>query len=85
MAETLLDEGLVHLVASDAHGVHVRRPLLRRAYERIAARIDESTANELCSRNPALIAAGRAVAPGRRAVAKRRHGWWRQKAGATAA
>jgi len=82
LAEVLLDEGLVHFVASDGHGVRVRRPLLRRAYERIASRIDERAASELCSENPALVAADRTVPPGRRTPASRHRRWRRQKTAA---
>ena len=80
LAERLLDDGLVHLVASDGHGPRARRPLLRRAYECVAERIDAQTAADLCSHNPSLVAAGRPVQPGRREVAPRRRGWWRKKA-----
>jgi protein-tyrosine phosphatase len=72
-AESLLDQGLAHFVSSDAHGTKSRRPILSEAYQRIWQRIDEQTADDLCCHNPALVAAGRSVPAGRRAV--RRRSW----------
>lgn len=57
----LLKQGLIHLVASDAHGLTSRRPLLSPAHRRIAALTDEATAERLCSTVPLAIAEGRAV------------------------
>jgi protein-tyrosine phosphatase len=79
LAELLLDDGRVHFVASDGHGVGSRRPLMRRAYDRVAERIDEQTAADLCCHYPALVAAGQSVPPGRRQVPHRQRGWWRKK------
>ena len=79
VAESLLDDGMVHFVASDGHGERARRPILHRAYERIVERIDEQTAAELCCHNPALVTADRAVRPGRRTIRRRRRSWWRKK------
>lgn len=77
LAEWMLGQGLVHFVATDAHGTSSRRPLMRRAYERVCELAGEEAAIDVCSRYPALVAEGRAVRPGRRAVPKpqRRH-WW---------
>jgi protein-tyrosine phosphatase len=80
MSERLLAEGLVHFVATDAHGPRSRRPLLRRAFERVAELTDETTAIDLCSRNPAAVAAGQGVRPDRRVVARRKKGWFSKKA-----
>jgi protein-tyrosine phosphatase len=74
--EWLLAEGLAHIVASDAHGVRSRRPLMRRAFERVVELTDEATALELCSVNPGHVAAGHAVRPGRREKPRRRGGWF---------
>ncbi|HEX3129585.1 MAG TPA: CpsB/CapC family capsule biosynthesis tyrosine phosphatase, partial [Thermoanaerobaculia bacterium] len=54
MAEThtLIDEGLVHFVASDCHGVQRRPPGLRRAYQTIAGRWGADVARRLVSDNP---------------------------------
>ena len=70
-AESMLRQGLVHLVATDAHGVKSRRPTMRRAFDRIRRLIDELTAIDLCCRNPAAIADGQAVHAGIRKVGRR--------------
>ncbi len=74
LSEWLLAEGLVHFVASDAHGQRSRRPLLRRAFTRVMELADEPTAIDLCSRNPARVAAGKEVTGGRRDGARKRRG-----------
>lgn len=74
LAEWMLGEGLVHFIATDAHGVKSRRPLFRRAYERVAELTDESTAQDLCCHYPLLVARGELVPAGRRTVARRRFG-----------
>jgi protein-tyrosine phosphatase len=76
MAEWMLEEGLVHFVATDAHGAKSRRPLLRRAFQQIAQLLDEETAIDLCCRNPAAVAAGRSVAAGRRQARPRGISSW---------
>jgi protein-tyrosine phosphatase len=77
MAEWMITEGLVHVVSTDGHSPRVRRPLLGKAYDRICELTDVETADELCSRIPGRIAAGRTVAAGRRVVQRRRRkSWW---------
>jgi protein-tyrosine phosphatase len=63
MAEWLIECGLVHVVASDAHGAMTRRPRLHDAYGRLKSRFGQNIAHLLCSHNPAAIASGRRVAP----------------------
>lgn len=79
LAEELLGDGLVHVVASDGHGSRSRRPLLDRAYDRIASLTTEQTAVELCCRNPARIAAGESVDRRRRAARRGRKTWWARR------
>jgi protein-tyrosine phosphatase len=79
-AEHLLSEGLVHFVATDAHGTKSRRPLLRAAFDRVAQLTDRATALDLCSHNPARVVSGLEVAGGRRSVSR---GWWRSWFGPT--
>lgn len=74
--EWLLAEGLVHFVATDAHGPRSRRPLMRRAFERVVELTDEATGLDLCSVNPDQVAAGRPVRPGRRENPRRRKSWF---------
>jgi protein-tyrosine phosphatase len=60
-SEWLLEQGLVHFLATDAHGPKSRRPLMRQAFERVAELAGQQTALELCCRNPARVAAGQSV------------------------
>jgi protein-tyrosine phosphatase len=78
LAEWLLIEGLVHFVASDAHGPRSRRPLMRRAFDRVIELTDERTAIELCSTNPGLVANGGEIRSGRQLAARPRTNWWRR-------
>jgi protein-tyrosine phosphatase len=80
--ERLLAGGMVHFVATDAHGPRARRPLMRRAFERVVELADEPTAIDLCSHNPGYVAAGQSVRPGRRAMPRRRRGWLFSKSAA---
>jgi protein-tyrosine phosphatase len=75
LAEWMLSQGLVHFLATDAHGVRARRPLLGRAFERVQSLAELETAIALCSTNPSFVARGAPVPAGRRPVARR--GWSR--------
>lgn len=78
LAEWMLERGLVHFVATDAHGPRSRRPLMSAAYQRVAGLAGEETALALCCRNPAAVAAGQDVAGiGRRQGLLAR--WFRKK------
>jgi protein-tyrosine phosphatase len=84
-SDWMLERGLVHFVATDAHSPKSRRPLMARAFERVAELADWDSAVEFCCRNPAAVAAGRDVEPGRRSVRKKKSGWgswlsWRRAA-----
>jgi len=81
-AEWMIGEGLVHLVATDAHGPRTRRPLMGRAYERLCELADEQTAHDLCCRLPARVAAGRTVTIGRRSATRCRAHWFAWRASA---
>jgi protein-tyrosine phosphatase len=48
----LLDRNWVHFIATDAHDVTSRPPKLREAYELIAKKYGEETAERLCVENP---------------------------------
>lgn len=73
LGEWMLEQGLVHFIATDAHGVRSRRPLMNRAYDRVAELVGEDTAADLCSINPELVALGKSVAGGIRT--RQRRGW----------
>jgi protein-tyrosine phosphatase len=79
LSEWLLNEGLVQFVATDAHGPKSRRPLMRRAFERVSELTNEAMATELCSENPAAVAEGQPVRPGRRTAARRKRKWFTNK------
>jgi len=76
LAEWMLGEGLVHFIATDAHGTKSRRPLMQRAFERVAELTDEPTAEELCIAYPGRVASGEKIPAGRRTVSRPR-GWRR--------
>jgi protein-tyrosine phosphatase len=79
MAESMIVDGRAHFVATDGHGARSRRPLMSRADERVRQLAGDDIAAELCSVNPARVAAGQPVQSGRRpAQANRRH-WWSKK------
>jgi len=62
MCEWMLEQGLVHFLATDAHGHSARRPLMKHAFERAKRIVGEEIAVDLCCRNPAAVAAGADVA-----------------------
>jgi protein-tyrosine phosphatase len=61
LAEWMLREGLVHFLATDAHGPSSRRPLMRRAFERTVELVGQEVAVSVCCHNPAAVAEGRDV------------------------
>ena len=73
LAEWMLSQGLVHFIATDAHGTTSRRPLMKRAFEQVASLANTETALDLCVKNPALVAQGNSVPAKRRIVLRR--GW----------
>jgi protein-tyrosine phosphatase len=58
---TLLDRGLVHFVASDAHDVARRPPKLDGAYALLKKQYGESFAETLCVGNPGAVLIGEAL------------------------
>lgn len=75
VAEMLAD-GLVHFVATDAHGVRARRPVMQRAYQHVSQLVNEATALDLCCRHPAAVAAGKDVTAGPRKTKTRSFASW---------
>jgi protein-tyrosine phosphatase len=67
-AAAMLDAGLIHFVASDAHSADWRPPGLGRAHRALATGWGEQTADELTTANPAAVAEDRPL-PVRRAAA----------------
>jgi len=58
LSEWMLEQGLVHFLATDAHGHNARRPLMKHAFERAKRLVGEEVAVDLCCRNPAAVAEG---------------------------
>jgi protein-tyrosine phosphatase len=81
LAEWMLAHGLVHFVATDAHGSQKRRPLMRRAFDRVVELTSAEIGAELCGHNPACVANGQPIRPGRRPASQRR-GWWGRRSAA---
>lgn len=73
LAEAMLAQGQVHFVATDAHSPRARRPLMRRAFERVREVAGDEAASDLCCDYPARVAAGAEAPAGCRARAP--SGW----------
>jgi len=58
IAEWMVQQSLVHFVATDAHGYKSRRPLLKRAFDRVSQLMSEEIALNVCCRNPVAVADG---------------------------
>jgi len=56
-SERMLDEGLVHLLATDAHNLRNRKPLIREAFDAVAARLGEQAARDMVETRPAIVLA----------------------------
>ena len=77
-AERILQTGHAHLIATDAHGARGRRPMLGRAYTRVADLFGETTAQMLCCENPSAILEGRPM-QAVRVETKKRFRWFGSK------
>lgn len=60
-AERLLQKNAVHIVATDAHDLERRPPILSEARTRIAQLVGADAAEALVRHNPAAVVAGRSV------------------------
>lgn len=60
-AERMLDEGMCHILATDAHNMGRRRPNLRAGFEAAAKRIGEAEATNLVCGRPRAILENRAA------------------------
>lgn len=82
-SEWMIDQGLVHFLATDAHSPKSRRPLMARAFHRVAEMAGEQKALDVCCRNPGAVADGLEVAATVdpvRSASSRRFSWfpWRK-------
>ena len=82
LAESLVGSGLVHFVATDGHGAKSRRPVMRRAFERVSELAGAEAATTLCCANPALVTSGQSVVSGRSNPRPAHRTWWRKKSAA---
>lgn len=78
-AVRLLEAGLAHFVASDAHDLHQRPPRLDEAFAWLAQHYSAEFATQLTRDNPLAAVEGRALPAGRMIPPRRRHApWWRR-------
>ncbi len=81
-SEWMLAEGLVHFVATDAHGCKSRRPLIRRAFERVMELAGDEAAHRVCCDHPTAVVEGKSIPSGRLKTKKASGAWFRwRKAG----
>ena len=59
LAEQMLEENCVHFIATDGQGSMARRPLMQRAFVRVAELVGQETAERICCHHPAMVAQGR--------------------------
>ena len=64
-AEKLLKKKAIHMVATDAHDLSLRPPILSEARTRIATLVGAEIADTLVTHNPAAVVEGRSVPPPR--------------------
>ncbi len=75
-SEQLLEDGLVHFIASDAHDPEDRTPDMAGVYDLIARRYGESWAERLFVVNPRATLSGDAIEGGKAADPPRRRKWF---------
>ena len=63
LAWELLEKNWVHFLATDAHNLEGRKPAMRVAYEAIAKKYGEGTAERLCVKNPRAAFENQALGP----------------------
>jgi protein-tyrosine phosphatase len=82
LSESMLVNGLVHFLATDAHGVRARLPLLQRAATRASELVGAELAQLICRENPQRVADGQAVPNGRMVQGRRKLVRWLAKTAA---
>lgn len=68
LAELMLRDGLVHFLATDAHGTQSRRPRLSAARRRVTELTTPDNALDLCVRFPQMVLDGTPIPSGRRTI-----------------
>jgi protein-tyrosine phosphatase len=79
MAEGMLAEGLVHFIATDAHGIHRRRPRFLSAFDRVADLVGADVGEMICCELPAAVAAGVETPVGRLPARRPRRRWFQRQ------
>ena len=74
--ELLMEQGLVHVVASDAHDTRQRRPSLKEARALVAKKYGEELAIRLFERNPGAIVNGEPVDAADPVLAAKKRSWY---------
>ena len=64
LSESMIEQGLVHFVSTDAHNVASRAPRLRQAFDRVCGLAGRDVALALCCHNPERVASGATVQAG---------------------
>ncbi len=72
-AQWMVEQGLVHFIATDAHGIKSRAPVLGQAFDWVVQLTGVETALDLCCRNPACVAAGVPITPSPESQLKHRN------------
>lgn len=89
LAEQMCRRGLVHFLATDAHGPKSRRPRMRAAYQRASGLAGQRAADLWCREYPRLVAEGSEVPAGvapvtsgsaSRRSGRRSWGFWKKAA-----
>lgn len=76
-AQRLLEQGLVHVVASDAHDPEHRHPRLSEAYKTVLSRYGADAAEILFTANPHGVIEGLPLPGGKQLLAEPSRRWWR--------
>jgi protein-tyrosine phosphatase len=63
VCDSLLKKNWVHIVASDAHNLEHRPPLMREAFENLKSHYGQATAERLCIHNPRAVFFGEDLPP----------------------
>jgi len=80
----LLDRGLVHFIASDAHDLKHRPPSMREAHQWLVEKHSRAVADALCADNPRAVLTGGRVSmmvPKKSAQSRKWYQVWRSALG----
>jgi protein-tyrosine phosphatase len=75
-SRTLLDAGLVHVIASDGHDIVHRPPVMDEAFAWLSTHYSEETAELLCRKNPKAALSGEGMSLPSGAAKKSEAGGW---------